>query len=162
MHRIRLSQNAGAQGLGAIKAMDRQLIKALIDALQVSDLAELEYSKDGATLRLTKASAPALPALAMRIPVSAPSEPEVPRPGTGQATDLIVASLYGIVHLQRTPGDPPFISAGQSVQAGQVLCTIEAMKVFTDVRADRPGTVAEILVTNGQEVEAGQSLVRLS
>ena len=144
--------------------MDRQLIKILIDALEASDLAELEYSQDGATLRLTKgggASAPALPALAAPIPAFVPPEPEVPTARPGQASGLAVAPLYGIVHLQRTPGDPPFVSAGQSVQAGQVLCTIEAMKVFTDVRADRPGTVAEILAANGQEVEAGQPLVRL-
>ena len=74
---------------------------------------------------------------------------------------MVAAPLYGIVHLQRTPEAAPFVTVGQAVEAGQVVCTIEAMKVFTDVRAERAGTVAEILVTTAQEVEAGQTLVRL-
>ena len=141
--------------------MDRQLIKALIDALEASDLNELEYSRDGATLRLVKGEH-LTPAAAARTvpPASAPTAP--PPASAPIATNLVLAPLYGVVHLQRTPGAAAFVAVNQEIEAGQVLCMIEAMKVFTDVRADRAGTVTEIMVTSGHEVEAGQPLIRLA
>ena len=142
--------------------MDRQLIKTLIDALESSDLTELEYSRDGTTLRLVKggamASARAPRSIAPMVPATTAPLLE---PAKEKTDGLIRAPLYGVAHLQRTPGAVPFVITGQAVEAGQVVCTIEAMKVFTDVRADRAGTVIEILVTTAQEVEAGQPLVRL-
>ena len=69
--------------------------------------------------------------------------------------------MFGVVHLQRSPGAPPLVTAGEAVSAGQVLCTIEAMKIFTDLRAEGDGTVAAVLVQSGQEVEAGQALFRM-
>lgn len=141
--------------------MDRQLIKELIDALEASDLTELEYSRDGATLRLVKGEH--RPPVAAVRPVPPPSPPAAPPPASAPvATNLVLAPLYGVVHLQRTPGAAPFVAVDQEIEAGQVLCTIEAMKVFTDVRADRAGTVTEIMVTSGHEVEAGQPLIRLA
>jgi acetyl-CoA carboxylase biotin carboxyl carrier protein len=71
-----------------------------------------------------------------------------------------LAPLYGVVHLQPTPGEPPFVQAGQTIHAGQTLCVIEAMKVFNEVRAERDATLQEVLVRSGQEVEAGQPLFR--
>ena len=141
--------------------MDRQLIKALIDALEASDLTELEYSRDGATLRLVRGEhRPRAAAVRPMPPASAPAAP--PPASVPIATDLVVAPLYGVVHLQRAPGAPPFVAAGQAIETGQVLCTIEAMKVFTEVRADRAGTVTEVMVTSGHEVEAGQPLMRVA
>jgi acetyl-CoA carboxylase biotin carboxyl carrier protein len=72
-----------------------------------------------------------------------------------------VAPLYGIVHLQQTPGEPPLVSPGQSVMAGQVVCVIEAMKVFNQVRAECDCVISAVLVQSGQEVEAGQLLFQL-
>ena len=155
--------------------MDRQLIKTLIDALQASGLDELEYSRDGETLRLSKGAAirqaaPSAATGATSRPPPAPlpvldGAPEL-RPGSSPAAaataSAAVAPLCGIVHLQRAPGAAPFVTAGQGVEAGQVLCTVEAMKVFTEVRAGRAGTVEAILVADGQEVEPGQALVRLA
>jgi acetyl-CoA carboxylase biotin carboxyl carrier protein len=69
--------------------------------------------------------------------------------------------MFGVVHLQQSPGDPPFVQPGELVEAGQVLCTIEAMKVFNEVHAEHAGRVAAVLVASGAEVEAGQALVRI-
>ena len=150
--------------------MDLQVIKALIDAFATSSLAEMEYSVDGATLRLVKRAA-----VAATHSVS-PSVPAAPAPQetigfadagafpAGQSAEpaaFVTAPLYGVVHLQRTPGAPPFAAAGQAIAAGHVLCVIEAMKVFTEIRAERDCTVAEVLVATGQEVDAGQALFRL-
>ncbi|MGI4799771.1 MAG: acetyl-CoA carboxylase biotin carboxyl carrier protein [Janthinobacterium lividum] len=142
--------------------MDREVIKALIEALAASDLAELEYCSNGETLRLVKrgASAPAhfIPANARP---SASGQP-TPLPAPPDAVpETVIAPLYGVVHLQQVPDAPPFVSAGQSVTVGQVLCVVEAMKVFSQIRAGRDCVIASVLVESGQEVEAGQPLFRL-
>jgi len=66
--------------------------------------------------------------------------------------------MHGIVHLQQAPGEPAFVQAGDVVESGLLLCTIEAMKVFNEVRAEHAGVVVAVLVSTGAEVEAGQPL----
>ncbi|MBT2336340.1 biotin/lipoyl-binding protein [Variovorax paradoxus] len=143
--------------------MKQEQIKTLIDALAASDLAELEYSEDGSTLRLVKQSALTTAAPAARRPAAARKAPAVasaePGLSTGAAAECL-APLYGVVHLQPAPGEPPFVQPGQAVEAGQMLCVIEAMKMFNEVRADAAATVQAVLVRSGQEVDAGQPLFR--
>jgi acetyl-CoA carboxylase biotin carboxyl carrier protein len=142
--------------------MKQEQIKTLIDALAASDLAELEYSEDGSTLRLVKLSAltaaPAArrPAAARRAPAAVSAEPALPVAAAAEC----LAPLYGVVHLQPAPGEPPFVQPGQAVEAGQMLCVIEAMKMFNEVRADAAATVQAVLVRSGQEVQAGEPLFR--
>ena len=142
--------------------MKQEQIKTLIDALAASDLAELEYTEDGSTLRLVKQSALKAapmarhPAGARHATGAASAEPALPE----AAADECRAPLYGVVHLQPAPGEPPFVHPGQAVEAGQMLCVIEAMKMFNEVRADAAATVRSVLVRSGQEVEAGEPLFR--
>jgi acetyl-CoA carboxylase biotin carboxyl carrier protein len=143
--------------------MDSQLIKSLIAALAASDLAELEYSHNGETLRLTRratgrpsANQPAAP---VAPPIPTPTAPPEPLPMSG-SSDLR-SPLYGVVHLTPTPDASPFVTLGQAVRAGQTVCVIEAMKMFNELRADRDGTLRAILVESGQEVEIGQTLFRV-
>jgi len=142
--------------------MKQEQIKTLIDALAASDLAELEYSEDGSTLRLVKQSALAAAPAARRLaagrkaPAAASAEPAPPAAAAAEC----LAPLYGVVHLQPAPGEPPFVQPGQAVEAGQMLCVIEAMKMFNEVRADAAATVQAVLVRSGQEVDAGQPLFR--
>ena len=142
--------------------MKQEQIKTLIDALAASDLAELEYSEDGSTLRLVKQSALAAaptarrPAAARQASAAGSAEPALPEVVAAEC----LAPLYGVVHLQSAPGEPPFVQPGQAVEAGQMLCVIEAMKMFNEVRADAAATVQAVLVRSGQEVDAGQSLFR--
>ena len=146
--------------------MDRDLIKQLIEALAASDLAELEYRSNGETLRLVKRGSAVSAPVPSRSGPSQPAPPVVPPPPppTGSASPAaatIVAPLYGIVHLQQSPGAPPLVVPGQAVTAGQVVCIIEAMKAFNQVRAERDGVIAAVLVQSGQEVEPGQTLFEL-
>ena len=71
------------------------------------------------------------------------------------------APLAGLVYLSPNPGVPPFVSVGSHVEAGAVVAVIEAMKVFNEVRAERAGTVEAILIGSGEEVDAGQLLMRI-
>ncbi|MET3384149.1 acetyl-CoA carboxylase biotin carboxyl carrier protein [Variovorax paradoxus] len=140
--------------------MKQEQIKTLIDALAASDLAELEYSENGSTLRLVKLSALGV-ATAVRSPSAARKAPrQALEETTAVASTECLAPLFGVVHLQPAPGEPPFVQPGQAAEAGQLLCVIEAMKMFNEVRADRAGTVQQVLVHSGQEVEAGQPLFR--
>jgi acetyl-CoA carboxylase biotin carboxyl carrier protein len=145
--------------------MNQEQIKTLIDSLAASDLSELEYSENGCTLRLVKQSALA-PAAPRRAGVAAqqarvPAADRVaPQQAQAPVSTECLAPLYGVVHLQPTPAEPPFVQAGQAIRAGQTLCVIEAMKVFNEVRAERDAVVEAVLVRSGQEVEAGQALFR--
>lgn len=136
--------------------MDNDLIKTLIDALEASSLTELEYSRGSATLRLVKRTGapPTHPAAAPAVERNEPAAPSHP-------SSTVDAPVFGIVHLQRSPGAAPLVTAGEEVSAGQVLCMVEAMKTLTELRAERGGTVAAVLVQSGQEVEAGQALFRM-
>ncbi|MBI3369530.1 MAG: acetyl-CoA carboxylase biotin carboxyl carrier protein subunit [Burkholderiales bacterium] len=142
--------------------MGPQQIKSFIDAMAGSDLAEMEFSRDGWTLRLVRRpnAAAQTPALAPR-PAAVPAARSTPPAGVMplQAREL-QAPLYGVVHLQAGPGEAPYVAAGQAVRAGQTLCVIEAMKVFNEVRTEHDAVVDSVLVGSGQEVEAGQTLLR--
>ena len=66
--------------------------------------------------------------------------------------------MVGTYYAAASPQAKPFISIGQSVQAGDTLCIIEAMKMFNEVEADRSGKIVDILVKNGDPVEYDQPL----
>jgi acetyl-CoA carboxylase biotin carboxyl carrier protein len=142
--------------------MKQEQIKTLIDALAASDLAELEFSENGSTLRLVKLSALAGASAAPRQPAARRAPRHSPEEAVPLDAAECLAPLHGVVHLQPAPGEPPFVQPGQAVEAGQLLCVIEAMKMFNEVRAEREGTVRQVLVQSGQEVEAGQPLFRFA
>jgi acetyl-CoA carboxylase biotin carboxyl carrier protein len=140
-------------------------IKSLIDAMAASDLSEMELTRDGTLLRLVrrKTAAPATttaPAPVARTPRSSAAPTAAPAPA--QARSEITTPLYGVVHWRPSPDAAPFVAPGQAIQAGQVVCVIEAMKVFNEIRAECDATVLALLVESGAEVEAGQPLLRLA
>lgn len=141
--------------------MDAPQIKVFIDAMAASDLAEMEFSQGGWTLRLVRRPGVAAPAAAPAV-VRARSLPQAAAaPSAVEASPDFAAPMFGVLHLQPSPGAAPFVSPGQAVRAGQTLCVIEAMKVFNEVLCDRDGVVDVILGADGSEVEAGQPLLRL-
>ena len=143
--------------------MDLQQIKALIDALTASDLSELEYQHEGSTLRLVKNPAPAAARTPGRQAQPVPAKAELASVMVAPVAPAEVCSpVYGVVHLRPSPTEPLFVTVGEAVTAGRILCVIEAMKVFNEVCADRDATVAAVLVDSGQEVESGQALFRFT
>lgn len=163
MHAVTRSRNASAT---TAPGMKQEQIKTLIDALAASDLAELEFSDNGSTLRLVKLSALGAAPAARSLPAARKAPRRVLEETTASATatthTACLAPLHGVVHLQPAPGEPPFVQLGGAVEAGQLLCVIEAMKMFNEVRAERAGTVQQVLAHSGQEVEAGQPLFRFA
>lgn len=152
--------------------MDLDLIKSLIDAMAASDLAEMEFSEGGWSLRLVRRPQAGEAATHAKPAHRATQAEAEERPQQGHVRletvpedtpeDAIVAPLFGIVHLQPAPDAPTFVSPGQAVTAGTPLCIIEAMKMFHEIRAGRDGTILSVLVASGEEVQAGQELMRFA
>ena len=134
--------------------MDSARIKGLMDLLAESDLLELSLTEGDSTLRLFKQAGQA----AISVAPSVVAAPVAAKP---TAAIEIKASLYGVLHLTPAVGEPPFVTVGQAIDAGQTVAVIEAMKMFHPVKAKVAGTLVEILAQAGVEVEAGQALFRL-
>ncbi|RMV68501.1 Acetyl-CoA carboxylase, biotin carboxyl carrier protein [Pseudomonas caricapapayae] len=144
--------------------MKPERIKALIDLMAESDLSELSLCEGDAQLRLLRepvqAACRVTPAASTSLKTSAADAESASAPGVPadvQAAQAC-ASLYGVLHLTPAPDQPPFVEVGTSVEAGQTLAVIEAMKMFHPVTAEVAGVVTAILVANGEEVQAGQAL----
>lgn len=149
--------------------MDLRKLKKLIDLVEESGIAEIEVTEGEEKVRITRslaapqpvyAAAPAVaaapaPAVAAATPVAAAGAPAAPARDLSKAqTSPMVGTFY------RAPGPnaPVFVEVGQSVNAGDTLCIIEAMKLMNEIEAERSGVVKEILVENGQPVEFGEPL----
>ena len=72
---------------------------------------------------------------------------------------VVKSPMVGTFYRSATPGAKPFVEVGDSVQVGDTLCIIEAMKLMNEIEADKAGIVKEIMAENGQPVEFGQPLV---
>lgn len=148
--------------------MDFERIKELIELVARSRIGELEVTEDGITVRIgrTKVLPDSTSGANSRdsvAPGMVPSKPiERNAAERGPGSNEIAAPLFGLVHLKPAPGAQPFVAVGDRVLEGQTVCLIEAMKVFTPVQSDQAGTIAEILVEAGQEVDVGQLLLRFS
>jgi acetyl-CoA carboxylase biotin carboxyl carrier protein len=143
--------------------MKPERIKALIDLMADSDLSELSLSEGDAQLRLLRdqgqvsadsPAAPTPPVLKQAAVTAAPA----PVTTVGHEAS---ASLYGVLHLTPAPDQPPFVEVGAAVEVGQTLAVVEAMKMFHPVKAEVAGTVTAILAASGEEVQAGQALIRI-
>lgn len=141
--------------------MDLPKIKALIDLLNSSSLSALELAEGEHTLRLERQGG-AVPLVSAASATSAPAVAPVAQAPSGASGHVIHAPMQGILHLTPAPGEPPFVQVGDEIRAEQVICVIEAMKMFNTVEADATGRVAEILVVPGTEVKLGQPLLRLA
>lgn len=150
--------------------MDLRKIKRLIDLLEKSNLAELEIKEGEQVVRLsrfaraelaavaTAHAAPAQQAAAPAVPAVAPAaaEPAEPAQPEGHA---VRSPMVGTFYSAANPESAPFVKVGDTVQVGQTIGLIEAMKMFNQIEADAAGTVLAILVENGQPVEFDQPLV---
>lgn len=106
---------------------------------------------------------PTAPAPAPVAAAAAPASAESP---AGDAAPVesglfIKSPTVGTFYEAPTPDDPPFVTVGKQVQADTIVCIVEAMKVFNQIPAEVTGTIAEVLVKNGDPVEYGQSLFRV-
>ena len=141
--------------------MDLRKLKTLIELVESSGIAELEIAEGEERVRITRALAPAahhhpLPAQhASPMPMAHVPAPAVQEP----ECHTIKSPMVGTFYRSASPGAKAFVDIGDSVQVGDPLCIIEAMKLMNEIEADRAGVVKAILAENGQAVEYGQPLV---
>ena len=144
--------------------MDLRKLKTLIDLVENSGIAELEISEGEERVRITRSGASVMqPVYAAPPSVAAPvaAAPAAPAaaPAEPAAEGHVVKSpMVGTFYRSVSPGAKAFVDVGQSVNAGDTLCIIEAMKLLNEIESDKAGTVKAILVENGQPVEFGQPL----
>ena len=145
--------------------MDIRKVKKLIELLESSGIAEIEISEGEESVRISRYGQPAPPAsqpvvaapAAAAAPESSAEAPaeELPNPSSGhEVTAPMVGTFYGCP----SPGAKYFVEIGSTVEAGDTLCIIEAMKMMNQIEADVAGKVVSILVENGHAVEFGQPL----
>jgi acetyl-CoA carboxylase biotin carboxyl carrier protein len=157
--------------------MNQKEIKELIEFLIEKDIAEFELERGDVKVRIKRAiaepqpveriiSVPApIPAVHLPVahaPVVAPTvtapaaAPAVPE----KAEDLhmVKSPMVGTYYESPSPGSPPFVKPGDVIEAGHVLCIVEAMKLMNEIESDVAGEVVQCLVKNGQPIEYGQDL----
>ncbi|HUR36805.1 MAG TPA: acetyl-CoA carboxylase biotin carboxyl carrier protein [Terriglobales bacterium] len=155
--------------------MNQKELKELIEFLIEKDIAEFELERGDVKVKIKRAadapaevrymSAPAAPMAAAPVSAPAPSSAaSSPAPATPAAPaaeeDLYIAKspIVGTFYESPSPGAPPFFKIGDTVEAGQILCIIEAMKLMNEIEADKSGEIVKRFVNNGQPVEYGQPL----
>jgi acetyl-CoA carboxylase biotin carboxyl carrier protein len=136
-------------------------VKDLVELATRHNLAELEVESGGTRIRVvrehavTSAGPRAQPSTALEAPRT---QPAVGDNITASSLITIEAPMVGTFYRASSPSAPPFVTEGDAVSEGQVLCIIEAMKLMNEIEAKVAGRIAQVLVENGQPVEYGQPL----
>ncbi|WP_019584252.1 acetyl-CoA carboxylase biotin carboxyl carrier protein [Thioalkalivibrio sp. ALE16] len=149
--------------------MDIRKVKKLIDLLDESGIHEIEIHEGEESVRITRSAsgtavaAPAPAPLPAAAPAPAGAPPAAAPADVADATPemdghRVTAPMVGTFYRAPSPGSKPFVEVGQTVEVGETLCIIEAMKMLNPIEADQAGTVRDILVENGNPVEYGQPL----
>ena len=139
--------------------MDSEKINQLIKLLNEHALTEIEFSKGDQTIRIKRAltSSAAAPISQACVFPSTVSKETISQ--KEQMSGHVVRSpMVGTAYLARSPSAPPFVAIGQTVNKGEVLCIVEAMKMMNQIEADKAGVIKARLVENGAPVEFDQPL----
>ncbi|MEH6359923.1 MAG: acetyl-CoA carboxylase biotin carboxyl carrier protein [Amylibacter sp.] len=152
---------------------DVEFIQALAELLRENDLTELQVKRDYGedktlNVRVSRqtiiaASAPqviaAPPVVAATTVASAATAPEANSDDPAQHPGAVTSPMVGTVYLSAEPGAAPFITVGASINEGQTLLIVEAMKTMNQIPAPKSGKITRILVDDGAPVEFGSPLV---
>lgn len=170
--------------------MDAKELRLILDAVAKTDVGELTLETSDYKLSVKRGSAvvmqTAMPMPPMPVqnyaPQNYPPQSQVPTAQAVQETSVakaevatvtetkapasnlleITAPIVGTFYASASPDAPAYVKVGDKIEAGQVLCIIEAMKLMNEIEAETSGTIAEILVKNEEPVEYGQVLFRVS
>ena len=138
--------------------MDLRKIKKLIELVEESGVTELEVSSGDESIRIamTTTGVQAM-APAVSVPVAAQKDAAPASPA-----QTLKAPMAGVFYQAPNPEADPFVSIGQQVNTGDVLCIIESMKMMNEVTSTMSGTVREIRVANAEAVATGTALFVIS
>ena len=143
--------------------MDIRKIKKLIEMLQESDLNEIEVTQGEESVKISRGgSAARVDNIVSQAPISAPQTSEQNEEIVEEKKiegNVVTSPIVGTFYRKPAPDKDPFIKVGDSVEAGDVLCIIEAMKMMNEIKSDYSGVIQSIEVEDGQPVEFGQSII---
>ncbi len=151
--------------------MDIRKVKKLIELLEESGISEIEVCEGEESVRIRRHS-PSQPTQTV-VQVPDLSYAAVPPTGAGaseagvtvtetaaaaEQDHVITSPMVGIFYAASAPGEAPFVSVGQEIKKGDVVCVLEAMKIMNQIESDVDGTISKVHANNGEAVEYGQPL----
>lgn len=144
--------------------IDEQAIRKLAELLDETKLTEIEVAEGEQVIRVSRGnvvSAGVQASYAMSSDPTIPQQANTNAPSTVASSHpgAVVSPMVGTVYMQGEPGAAPFVKKGDTVNAGDTLLIIEAMKVMNPIKASKSGTVTQILTASGQPVEFGDVLM---
>ena len=148
--------------------MDIRKVKKLIEMLENSNLEEIEIQEGEESVRLVKSHGGLQSIQPQSIVLPQEAQPEViaqeieSPEATTRDSNSINSPMVGTFYASASPGAKPFISVGDIVSEGDVVCIVEAMKMMNEIKSEYSGTVLSVNVENAEPVEYGQSLFELS
>lgn len=157
--------------------MNQKELKELVEFLIEKDITEFELERGDVKVRIKRGTpsaaqteriiAVSAPQAGIHVPVTpapvgatptAPVGPSEPPAAAPEELHMVRSPIVGTYYESPSPGSPPFVKPGDSVEVGQVLCIVEAMKLMNEIEADVAGEVVKVLVKNGQPIEYNQEL----
>lgn len=158
--------------------MNQKELRELIEFLKEQEIVEFEMERGDFKVKVKRAgaapaavsdriiavhAAPAVaPAEAVSQPAAAVPPPSKTAGGAEAAPDeglhIVKSPIVGTFYESPSPGSLPFVKVGDIVEAGQILCIVEAMKLMNEIEADASGEIVKKLANNGQPIEYGQEL----
>jgi acetyl-CoA carboxylase biotin carboxyl carrier protein len=149
-------------------------IKQLIEFIKGQELTEFELEQDGFKIRIKSGQGQmvAVPHLPASMPMMAPQMEPIAAAPTPAATSgaaaageddggelcIMKSPIVGTFYRSAEPGAKEFVSVGDTVRKGQVLCIIEAMKLMNEIDSEYDGEITNIYIENGQAVQYGERL----
>ena len=159
-----------------MKNQDIQDLRQLIEFLKEQEVAEFDLDRGDLKIRLkfSQRTAPVAPlapiaqvvpavAASASVPLTSAAAQATPQPAAPAADPdaglhLIKSPIVGTYYGSPSPGASAFVSPGDRVEKGQVVCIVEAMKLMNEIESDAAGEIVKCMVTNGQPIEFGQPL----
>jgi acetyl-CoA carboxylase biotin carboxyl carrier protein len=156
--------------------MNQKELKELIEFLIEKDIAEFELERGDVKVKIKRAAdQPPLPPPDSRYvavhsaPVAVPQSPvpsptrvdlaaNASAPEPEEELHIVKSPIVGTFYESPSPGSPPFVKVGDTLEVGQVLCIVEAMKLMNEIECDVSGVLVKKLIANGQPIEYGQDL----
>ena len=144
--------------------MNLKEIREMINLMNENDLTEIEVEREGTKIKLRKGSVDIIEPI-RKFPTEHHIETRLIAAAGAETTQTanpnrkeIKSPMVGTFYRSPSPESPSFIEVGQTVEVGQVVCIVEAMKLMNEIKSEVKGRVVDIPVDNAQPVEFGQTL----
>ena len=143
--------------------MNIKEIKEMLNLMNDNNLMELEIERDGMRVKLKKSSSGQAQVFPVDVNQGLPQKETLTQTPEQKLSPVlktaeIKSPMVGTFYRAPSPETPPYIEIGATVEAGQVICIIEAMKLMNEIKSEIKGKISEILVENAEPVEFGQPL----